>query len=193
MAAALAAAVPLLTGCNTTHAGAAAVVDGDRITIAKLNTEVEQVVDARASVPAEGTAPIPREQLANQQLMVLLQDRVIDEAARRAGLTVTATEIAEARHELEAQNDGPEGLKRAAAAGGIAPERMDTYLRNRILQVKLLQSRGVKVTSEEAAEQALDGILREAAAGMKIKINPRYEAQPDYSWLKAKPQGPSFS
>lgn len=175
-----------LTGCSDAKSGAAAVVNGDRIEISTLNNRVKEAVDARESV---GARPEPGVQETHDQLSQLVEQQVTDEAARRAKITVTATEIDDAKRQWE-QGNGI-SLATAKAQDGVPADRVDAWVRTQLQQIKLLQAAGVPLNSQ-AVPAALARILNDTAKSMTITINPRYGsawtfgdiAPTVYPWLK---------
>ncbi|MGW7817014.1 SurA N-terminal domain-containing protein [Streptomyces puniciscabiei] len=175
LTAAIAAAAPLLTACgNDAHAGAAAVVGGQRITVAQLESRVDEVRRAqRAAVPDESqyqqvlasTSSLTRDTLHN---MVL--DRVLHRAAQDAGITVSRKEVEQMRAGLEQQAGGAKGLQTAwLQKYGIAPARLDDNLRLQLEAQKLAGRLGTD-TTQPAFWKALSKASRE----LRIDVNPRY-------------------
>ncbi|MER6029400.1 SurA N-terminal domain-containing protein [Streptomyces sp. NPDC001851] len=175
LTAAIAAAAPLLTACgNDAHPGAAAVVGGQRITVAQLESRVDEVRAAqRAAVPDEtqyrqvlaSTSSLTRDTLHN---MVL--DRVLDRAAQDADITVTRKEVQQMRAGLEQQAGGAKGLQAAwLQKYGIAPAHLDDNLRLQLEAQKLAQKLGTD-TGRPAFWKALSTASRE----LRISLNPRY-------------------
>ncbi|MFH9658478.1 SurA N-terminal domain-containing protein [Streptomyces sp. NPDC017248] len=177
LTAAIAAAAPLLTACGSeAHPGAAAVVGGQRITVAQLQSRVDEVRRAqRAAVPDDtqyqqvvsSTSSLTRDTLHN---MVL--DRVLHRAARDKGVTVTPKEIQQMRAELVRQAGGGKGLETAwLQKYGIAPARLDDNLRLQLEAQKLAAKLGTD-TTRPAFWQALS----KASAELHVDLNPRYGA-----------------
>ncbi|WP_251093701.1 SurA N-terminal domain-containing protein [Streptomyces sp. Caat 7-52] len=175
LAAAIAAAAPLLTACgNDAHPGAAAVVGGQRITVAQLESRVDEVRQAqRAAVPDDtqyqqvvsSTSSLTRDTLHN---MVL--DQVLHRAARDQGVTVTRKEIQQMRTDLERQAGGSKGLETAwLQKYGIAPGHLDDNLRLQLEAQKLAAKLGTD-TSQPAFWQALS----KASGELHVDLNPRY-------------------
>ncbi|MEU6089217.1 SurA N-terminal domain-containing protein [Streptomyces sp. NPDC047085] len=175
LTAALAAAAPVLTACgNEAHPGAAAVVGGQRITVAQLENRVNEVRAAqRAAVPDEAqyqqvlasTGSLTRDTLHN---MVL--DRVLHRAAQDQGITVTRKETQQMRAGLEQQAGGSKGLQTAwLQKYGIAPERLDENLRLQIEAQKLATKLGTDTT-----QPAFWKALSQASRELHIDLNPRY-------------------
>ncbi|MET8584754.1 SurA N-terminal domain-containing protein [Streptomyces collinus] len=175
LSAAIAAAAPLLTACGSeAHPGAAAVVGGQRITVAQLEGRVNEVREAqRAAVPDKtqyqqvlaSTGSLTRDTLHN---MVL--DRVLHRAARDEGIAVTRKEVLQMRAGLEQQAGGAKGLQTTwLQKYGIAPGRLDDNLRLQLEAQKLAAKLGTD-TSRPAFWKALS----KASGELHIDLNPRY-------------------
>lgn len=175
LSAAIAAAAPLLAACGSdAHPGAAAVVGGQRITVAQLENRVNEVRKAqRAAVPDEAqyqqvlasTSGLTRDTLHN---MVL--DRVLHRAAQDEGITVTRKEVLQMRTGLEQQAGGAKGLETAwLQKYGIAPEQLDDNLRLQLEAQKLAARLGTD-TSQPAFWKALS----QASEELHVDLNPRY-------------------
>src|SRR5690606_4614974 len=108
LTAAIAAAGPLLTACgNDAHPGAAAVVGDERITVSQLENRVKEVRAAqREAVPDEAQyeqAIARTGSLTRDTLHSMVLDRVLDHAAREAGVSVTPREVQRMRADMEDQ------------------------------------------------------------------------------------------
>ncbi|MGW3359856.1 SurA N-terminal domain-containing protein [Streptomyces bungoensis] len=177
LTAAIAAAAPLLTGCgNEAHPGAAAVVGGQRITVAQLENRVDEVRRAqRAAVPDEtqyrqvlaSTSSLTRDTLHN---MVL--DRVLHRAAQDAGVAVSRREVQQMRTGLERQAGSAKALQTAwLQKYGIAPERLDDNLRLQLEAQKLAARLGT-----DPSRPAFWKALSQASKELHVDLNPRYGA-----------------
>ncbi|MCF1600382.1 SurA N-terminal domain-containing protein [Streptomyces muensis] len=168
-------AAPLLTACgNDAHPGAAAVVGGQRITVAQLENRVGEVREAqRAAVPDDAqyeqviakSGTLPRDVL---HTMVL--DQVLHRAAQDAGVTVTRKELQKMRGDLEGQVGGAKALETAwLQQYGIPPQRLDENLRLQLEAQKLATSLGT-----DTGKPAFWNALSEASKKLDIDLNPRY-------------------
>ncbi|MEV7319260.1 SurA N-terminal domain-containing protein [Streptomyces sp. NPDC093970] len=177
LSAAIATAVPFLTACGSdAHPGAAAVVGGQRITVAQLETRVNEVRQAqRAAVPDEqqyqqvlaSTSSLTRDTLHN---MVL--DQVLHRAAQDAGIGVTRKEIQQMRTGLAQQAGGSKALETAwLQKYGIAPKRLDDNLRLQLEAQKLARLLGTDTT-----QPAFWKALSKASQELHVDLNPRYGA-----------------
>ncbi|KES03627.1 hypothetical protein BU52_29395 [Streptomyces toyocaensis] len=169
------AAAPLLTACgNDAHPGAAAVVGGERITVSQLEDRVDEVRAAqRAAVPDEAQyqqAIARTGSLTRDTLQGMVLDRVLERAARDAGVTVTDRQVQQMRSGLEQQAGGGEALEAAwLQQYGIPPKRLDANLRLQLQAQKLAQQLGTD-TSRPEFWQALS----EASKELDVDLNPRY-------------------
>ncbi|MET8447820.1 SurA N-terminal domain-containing protein [Streptomyces sp. NPDC005209] len=175
LSAVIVAAAPLLTACgDDAHPGAAAVVGGQRITVAQLESRVNEVRRAqKAAVPDQAqyeqvltsTSSLTRDTLHN---MVL--DRVLHRAARDQGITVTRKEVQQMRGGLLQQAGSAEALETAwLQKYGVAPERLDDNLRLQVEAQKLAQKLGTNTT-----EPAFWKALSAASEELHVDLNPRY-------------------
>ncbi|GGT26142.1 SurA N-terminal domain-containing protein [Streptomyces chromofuscus] len=169
------AAAPALTACgNEAHPGAAAVVGGQRITVAQLETRVNEVREAqRAAVGDEAqyaqvvakTGTLTRDTLHG---MVL--DRVLHRAAEDAGISVSRKEVQEMRDGLQEQVGGAKALETTwLQQYGVAPQRLEENLRLQLEAQKLAAKLGTD-TSQPAFWKALS----DASAKLNVDLNPRY-------------------
>ncbi|MGW2835735.1 SurA N-terminal domain-containing protein [Streptomyces sp. NPDC001286] len=175
LTAAIAAAAPLLTACGSdSHPGAAAVVGGQRITVAQLENRVNEVRTAQRTAVANDaqykqavaqTGSLTRDTLHN---MVL--DRVLHRAAQDNGVTVTTKEIQQMRSGLEQQVGGSKALETAwLQQYGVAPKRLDDNLRLQLEAQKLAQTLGT-----DTSKPAFWNALSKASKELHVDLNPRY-------------------
>lgn len=175
--AAIAAAGPLLTACGSdAHPGAAAVVGGQRITVAQLEQRVDEVRSAqRAAVtdPAQYQQAVAQTgSLTRDTLHGMVLDEVLQRAARDAGVTVSRHEIQQMRTGLEQQVGGSKALETAwLQQYGVAPERLDDNLRLQLEAQKLAESLGT-----DTGKPAFWNALGKASKELHVDLNPRYGA-----------------
>ncbi|MFF3331487.1 SurA N-terminal domain-containing protein [Streptomyces sp. NPDC002888] len=175
LSAAIVASAPLLTACgNDAHPGAAAIVGGQRITVAQLESRVNEVRSAqRAAVrdDAQYAQAIAQSgTLTRDTLHGMVLDRVLQRAAQDAGLTVSRNEVQRMRAGLEGQAGGAKGLEAAwLQQYGIPPQRLDENLRLQLEAQKLATQLGTD-TSQPAFWKALS----KASEELDVDLNPRY-------------------
>ncbi|MER6118607.1 hypothetical protein E6R60_36070 [Streptomyces sp. A0642] len=175
LSAALLTAAPLLAACGSqAHPGAAAVVGGDRITVATVQGQVADV--RKAQKASEQAAQITNQsgQLGRAKLHGLILDRVLDKATADAGVTVTRAEIQQMRQQAVAQYKGEDGLRAAVLQERwIAPGQIDAFLREQVQLTKLGQALGAD-PSTPAGTKILGEALTKASKALKVDVNPRF-------------------
>ncbi|WP_262056253.1 SurA N-terminal domain-containing protein [Streptomyces sp. STR69] len=175
LTAVIAAAAPALTACGSeAHPGAAAVVGGQRITVAQLQSRVNEVrVAQRAAVQdqAQYTRAIATTGgLTRETLYGMVFDQVVHRAAQDADVTVTRKDIQDMRAALAQQAGGSKALEATwLAQYAVPPKRLDESLRLQVEGSKLAAKLGTD-TSQPAFWKALSTASKE----LHVDLNPRY-------------------
>ncbi|MFG3590093.1 SurA N-terminal domain-containing protein [Streptomyces sp. NPDC047990] len=181
LTAAIVAAAPLLTGCGgEAHPGAAAVVGGQRITVAQLEGRVNEVRSAqRAATKDEAQyeqAIAKSGSLTRDTLHGMVLDHVLDRAAKDAGVSVSRKDVQQMRASLEQQAGGARGLENVwLQQYGVAPSRLDENLRTEIEAQKVAASLGADMNTA-AGKATFWKAMSEASKELHIDLNPRYGA-----------------
>ncbi|WP_369208892.1 SurA N-terminal domain-containing protein [Streptomyces sp. PU-14G] len=173
--AALLAATPLLTACgNDAHPGAAALVKGDRISMAQLQARVGAVRDAQRAEP-QGEQMIKQSgKLTRATLDGMIRERVVAQAAKDAGAGVSRREVQQVRGELEKQAGGKKQLETVwLRQHHLAPDDIDDFIRMQLRIEKIAAAKGIDLMSPEGP-QRINAQLSRVADDMKINVNPRY-------------------
>jgi hypothetical protein len=172
-------AAPVLTACgNDSHPGAAAVVGGQRITVAQLQDRVREVRTAQRAATGDGTQyaqEVSRtSSLTRDTLHSLVLDQVLDRAARDAGVKVTDRDVQSMRGSLEQQAGGAQELRTAwLRQYGVAPARLDDSLRTEVRAQKLAAALGADM-STSTGKTAFWKSLSDASKALHVDVNPRY-------------------
>ncbi|MFD4875195.1 SurA N-terminal domain-containing protein [Streptomyces sp. NPDC058420] len=175
LTAVIAAAAPALTACgNDAHPGAAAVVGGQRITVAQLQNRVNEVRTAqRAAVQNQAQyerAVATTGGLTRETLYGMVFDQVVHRAAQDAGVTVTRKDIQDMRAGLAQQAGGSKALEATwLAQYGVPPQRLDENLRLQVEGRKLAAKLGTDTT-----QPAFWKALSTASKELHVDLNPRY-------------------
>ncbi|MEV7364903.1 SurA N-terminal domain-containing protein [Streptomyces sp. NPDC003328] len=178
LSAALAAA-PLLTACGgSPHAGAAAVVGGQRITVAQLESRVNEVRTAQRAAATDDAqyqqTLAQTSSLTRDTLHTMVLDRVLNRAAKEAGVGVTRSDVEQMRQGLEQQAGGSKALQSAwLQQYGVAPQRLDDSLRTEVQAQKLAGALGVDMNTTDG-KAAFWTAMAQASKELGIKLNPRY-------------------
>ncbi|MER6088440.1 SurA N-terminal domain-containing protein [Streptomyces bluensis] len=172
-------AAPLLTACgNDAHPGAAAVVGGQRITVAQLENRVNEVRAAQRAATeddAQYEQTIARTGgLTRDTLHSMVLDEVLKRAAEDAGVGVTRKDIQTFRTSLERQVGGPKALETTwLQQYGVAPQRLDDNLRTEIEAQKLAAALGADMNTD-AGQATFWKALSDASKKLDVDLNPRY-------------------
>lgn len=174
-AVALLATTPLLTACGSdAHPGAAAVVEGDRITVSQLQAQVRDVRDAQETSPQSAELIAGTAQLGRATLNSMIFDRVLAKAADDAGITVTRRDVQQARSDAEEAAGGAAKLRQVwLEQYAIAPARIDSTLRTQVAMDRLSQKIGADRATPEGQAKIVKA-LGDASSSMNIDVNPRY-------------------
>lgn len=179
LSAAIVAAAPLLTACgNEAHPGAAAVVGGNRITVSQLESRVNEVRAAQraaTSDQAQYAQTVARTgSLARDTLHTMVLDRVLNQAAKDAGVTVTRKDVQDLRTALEQQAGSAKALEDAwLQQYGVAPARLEDNLHTEIVAQKLAAALGADMNSEDG-KATFWKAMSEASKALDVDLNPRY-------------------
>jgi hypothetical protein len=179
LAAALVAA-PLLSACGgAAHAGTAAVVGGQRITVAQLEGRVNEVRAAQRAATDDAQyeqAVAQTSSLTRNTLHSLVLDRVLDRAAKDAGVSVTRNEVEQLRTIREQQMGGAKAMQAAMLQQyQVAPQRLDDSLRTDAEAQKLAAALGADMSTPQGTAVFWKA-LSDASKELHVDINPRYGA-----------------
>ncbi|WP_369235730.1 SurA N-terminal domain-containing protein [Streptomyces sp. R21] len=181
LSAAIVAAAPLLTACGSeAHPGAAAVVGGQRITVAQLESRVNEVRAAQRAATKDDAqyeqAIAKTGSLTRDTLHGMVLDRVLDRAAKDAGVSITRKDTQQMRTALEQQAGGSKALQTAwLQQYGVAPSRLDESLRTEIEAQKLAAALGVDMNTNEG-KATFWKAMSASSRKLGVDLNPRYGA-----------------
>ncbi|SOD63455.1 SurA N-terminal domain-containing protein [Streptomyces zhaozhouensis] len=197
-AAALLVATPLLTGCSTdAHPGAAAVVGGEKITIASVQDRVETIREAQREQPEGDQLLQASAGLTRQTVDFLVYLEVLEAAAEEHGVEVTRAQIQESRAIAEQSVGGAEALRLSAltTTGGLpmaGDEQIDQVLRSQLLFQGVAQR--LNAPAGQEGQLVMREALAETAERIGVEVNPRYGewdseqvvlAESDTPWLRS--------
>jgi peptidyl-prolyl cis-trans isomerase C len=113
------------TACAPVHPGAAAVVGNQRITV----SQVQALAGRSLADPsfAASQAGSDRATVERNALSQLIDDQLLDDAARSSGVSVSQGDVSALRAQAVQQAGGLESLNAEAAHGGVATADLDTY------------------------------------------------------------------
>ncbi|MET9534627.1 MULTISPECIES: SurA N-terminal domain-containing protein [unclassified Streptomyces] len=175
VSAALVAAAPLLAACGSQpHPGAAAVVGKDRITVAALQTQVNDVRAAQNKSPQAADLIRSSNNLSGMKLGNMIFDRVLAKAAADAGAKVTRKDIQDARAQLVRQAGSEQRLQQVyLQQNGIAPGQIDQALQEQVTATKLAEKLGASLGTPQGQSAVLQAMMKTSRA-LGVDVNPRY-------------------
>lgn len=172
--AALLVAAPLLTACGSdAHPGAAAVVDGKRITVSQVQAKVADVREAQRRTPQGAQLISATGRLSLATLNEMIFGRVLQRAAEEAGVTVTRHDVQKGRALAQERAGGAARLEAAWLQQGIAPQDIDATVRNQLLLDGLARHLGADRGSPQG-QRKLAAALSKTSRAMGIDVNPRF-------------------
>ncbi len=162
-------AIVAVAGCGVDRLGAAAVVDGHKISIDQLQ-----------DLTREFTTAVPGQESGQAQAAILQQlilRRVLAAQARDAGVRVSDGRVASQLSGLITRLGGRKQLAAALAQQGqvVAPSQFSDWLRGQLLFQRIARKLGggTGAPSQEALAEA-DAQLRGYSRRAQIEVNPRY-------------------
>ena len=162
------AGVVVLSGCGSSQAGKAVVMDDYSITEAQLNDQVQQILIAQGRSP----------DAASQALVVTTIDRMIttnlvDAVALDVGVEATQGEIDAALVAFSEQAGGMQAFEDSLLAQDIAPSQIESIMRLNILAERLGQALD-PAGSRDAQSAALLQAVVDKSAELGTEVSPRY-------------------
>lgn len=160
-----------LAGCSADHLGAAAVVDGHRISTDELQEATRGYL-----------AVVPDAESGEAQLRILermILSRVIDAEAAKLGVHASPARVAKERDRLLPSVGGRKGLVRELASGQqsivLAPSYVDRWFKDRVLYTRIARqlAAGGDPTSSENITRTTRALIK-TGRSLDVNVNPRY-------------------
>lgn len=131
--AALAASGLAISACAPVHAGAAATVGNQRITVTQVKAAADTMLkDKGTQASASSNADLQRQVLAR-----LITNKLVADAAKQKGVSVSEGDVQTTLSQAISQSGGKDQLNQAAAAQGIAANDVHDYIYYALLRQKL--------------------------------------------------------
>lgn len=160
------------TACGPNQLGAAAIVGDDRITVATVQDSVERTraLQDQQSVIVRGPALAARLEVERRVI-----DLIFLRTAQELGVSASDSEIAALVEENRKDLGGQAKFLQALAANNLNESQVTDVFRTQVLSGKIAEklAGGQKLSAAEV-DKRLQAKLIAVAAGMRIKINPRY-------------------
>lgn len=160
------------TACGPNQLGAAAIVGDERITVSQVQDSVEQTRELQdeQSVIVRGPALAARLEVERRVI-----DLIFVRTAQELGVTATDAEISALIDAQRKDLGGQAKFLQALASNGLNESQVTDVFRTQVLSRKIAEklAAGQRVPAAEL-DKRLQQKLIAVAAGMRIKINPRY-------------------
>ncbi len=183
-------AVVGLSGCSDQRLGAAAVINGHRITTDRLQVLAQ---DFMTAVPGQDPATVQRGLLDQ-----LISDKVYDQVVARTGVKVSDRAVTTQLGALITRFKGRKPLVKAILTSQsrpeyVTPSMLRSWLRDQLLFIALArQVNGGTTPAQDAtgtkAYIAADARIARIARSVHVSLNPRYG-----SWSPDKDVDPTVS
>jgi SurA N-terminal domain len=160
-----------LAGCSADHLGAAAVVDGHRISTDELQQSTRGYLEV-----------VPGADGGNAQLRILermILSRVIDAEAQKLGVHASPASVAKQRDSTLQSFGGRKSLVRQLASGGqpivLAPSYVDRWFKDQVLYRRIAKrfANGGDPSSTANINRTTRALVKTSRA-MDVEVNPRY-------------------
>lgn len=164
------AAAAALTACGAApaHQGAAAVVGGERISIAQVEARVSALRDGAAAQPGAKEQP----GLARHAVSDLILGKVVARALADRQLSVTDTEVGQMKSaDVRAVGSDSRLAALLLAKQNVPASGIDDFYRQQIGIEKLA---GGQDPTSSAGDAAIRKALADAGTALHIEVNPRY-------------------
>ncbi len=173
-AASLLLAAPLITSCGTAHAGAAAVVGGQAISLADLQGQVKQVRSAQSDSPQSAQLISATSDLDRSTLNSMVFDKVLDRAAHDTGVSVDRGDVQRLEQSAIRQAGGRTALDQALLQRyNVAPGQAHAFFRSQAQAQGIARALHVDLSSQQGQE-AVTKALTTASRRLHVDVNPRY-------------------
>ncbi|MGH3343458.1 MAG: SurA N-terminal domain-containing protein [Carbonactinosporaceae bacterium] len=161
-------------GCGPAHAGAAAIVGGERITVSALEAQVTALAEQRRATNQED---VPAADLTRDQLQRMILHGILREAAGRLDVRVSDSDVSARIDDLRARIGNPKAFRQQVLAANIGPGQLRPFVRD------MLRSEGIgqalvpqsgTVASQQERQARQTRYLVRTARSLDITVNPRY-------------------
>jgi hypothetical protein len=171
-----------VAACGTVEMGAAAIVGNERVSSSSLSAQVANLNAGYQQYRHQVQLQYSASQMPQQVLGWIVRFDVRNRLAQREGITVTATETAQALAAIVTsirQSGENAPLPAVAVANGLPPDMLTNLGQYQAIETKLLDRLdGGKLPSASAAQQSLEDSFNRsqclAAKSLDIQINPQF-------------------
>lgn len=164
--------VLLLSGC--TNVNAAATLDGDRVTVAQVQTAVNQIMEERKTFDTSQMNLPAGEDLNRNELTFFVVSAMLKDIAKHLKVEVTEKEVTAAVNGVVASVGGKQNLPQALVQANIPSGDLDTYFRMYLTSKKLQTTLKAAGVPDAQLQEAFTKLISDSAIRLHLVINPRY-------------------
>lgn len=158
-----------------------AVVNGEEIVSADLDTSIEQFEQAAAAQGVDVTSTTTQAEIERQALDVTINTTLLKQAAAEQGMSVTDDAVAERINTIESDVGGADALSSRMSELGLTESELRADIRDELLIQQLLDGvfaeADIVVTEEEIAEVYANAGGEEAGLPALEEVREQVEAQ----------------
>jgi len=161
-----------LSGCGKIDN--AATLGDISISQASAQAIVDEVLAERTKIDTSQMQLQSGNALNRSQLRFTIVTTLFDEIAKELKISISSTELDQAKSELIAQSGGAEALATNLVAAEIAPSNFERYVRAIVTSNKIQEAlRAAGVVDAEISARTTQ-LVNAKAAELSVEVNPRY-------------------
>ena len=161
-----------LSGCGKIDN--AATLGDISISQASAQAIVDEVLAERTKIDTSQMQLQSGNALNRSQLRFTIVTTLFDEIAKELKISISSTELDQAKSELIAQSGGAEALATNLVAAEIAPSNFERYVRAIVTSNKIQEAlRSAGVADAEISARTTQ-LVNAKAAELSVEVNPRY-------------------
>ena len=161
-----------LSGCGKIDN--AATLGDISISQASAQAIVDEVLAERTKIDTSQMQLQSGNALNRSQLRFTIVTTLFDEIAKELKISISSTELDQAKSELIAQSGGAEALATNLVAAEIAPSNFERYVRAIVTSNKIQEAlRAAGVADAEISARTTQ-LVNAKAAELSVEVNPRY-------------------
>ena len=153
---------------------AAATVGNTKITVSQLNKGVNEIIAERKTVSTTGMQLAFGSALQAQELNFYIISTLLEKAAAENGVVVTPAQVTTRAASIMQQEGSAAKLKTGEVSAGIAATEFPGYVKEILTVEGLTNVVKQKGVTEANSGTAVQGIVRDLAKRIGVKINPKY-------------------
>ena len=161
-----------LSGCGKIDN--AATLGDISISQASAQAIVDEVLAERTKIDTSQMQLQSGNALNRSQLRFTIVTTLFDEIAKELKISISSTELDQAKSELIAQSGGADALATNLVAAEIAPSNFERYVRAIVTSNKIQEAlRAAGVADAEISARTTQ-LVNAKAAELSVEVNPRY-------------------